>query len=99
MSVSDAATRGVSGLVKDAEHGEDVIVARHGRPVAAVVSMARLEQLRSLESELRDIALVLARAATDTGARTDLDEAILAFGFDRADLETELAADLAAGRD
>jgi prevent-host-death family protein len=75
MSVSDVATRGVSGPVKDAEHGEDVIVARHGRPVAAVVSMARLEQLRSLESELRDVA------------------------WYSLGLETELAADLAAGRD
>jgi prevent-host-death family protein len=95
LSVSDAAARGVPGLVKDAEHGGDVIVARHGRPVAAVVGMRRLEQLRELELELRDVALVLARAATDTGVRTGLDEAIAAFGFNRADL----AADLAAERD
>jgi len=59
VSVTEAVTRGVSGLVKDVEQGEDVVVARRGHPVAAVVSMRRLEQLRSLESDLRDIALVL----------------------------------------
>lgn len=97
-SVTEAASRGVPGLVKDAERGEDVIVSRRGAPVAAVVSMRRLDQLRSLESDLRDIALVLTRAATDTGARTGLDQAINAFGFDRADLEAELDVDLEAGR-
>lgn len=51
-----------------------------------------------LEVDLRETALILSRAATDTGDRTDLDEAITAFGFDRAELEAELDADLAAGR-
>jgi hypothetical protein len=50
-----------------------------------------------LERELRDTHLILTRVATDTGARTTFDEAIAAFGFSRADLETELEADLAAG--
>lgn len=99
VSVTEAVTRGVPGLVKDVEHGEDVVVARRGHPVAAVVSMRRLEQLRSLEADLRDIALVLTRAATDTGARVGLDEAITAFGFDRAELEAELNAGLAAGQE
>jgi prevent-host-death family protein len=99
VSVTEAASRGVPGLVKDAESGQDVVVARHGRPVAAVVSMRRLEQMQTLEQDLRDVALVLTRAATDTGARVGLDEAITAFGFDRAELEAELDADLAAGRE
>jgi hypothetical protein len=43
--------------------------------------------------------LLLARVATDTGVRTDLDDAISAFGFDRSELEAELDADLAAGRE
>ena len=95
MSVSAANERGVSGLLRDAEAGRDVVVERHGRPVAAIVGMARLAELIELEADLRSAALVLARAATDTGARTDLDTVIAAFGFDRAELETELEADLA----
>lgn len=61
--------------------------------------MRRLEQLRTLEEDLRDIGLVLTRAATDTGTRVGLDDAIAAFGLDRAALEGELDADLAAGRE
>lgn len=99
VSVTEAAKRGLPRLVKDVEHGEDVVVERHGRPVAALVSMQHLDQLRRLEVDLRDAALILARAATDTGHRTDLDDAIAAFGFDRATLEAELDADLAAGRE
>jgi prevent-host-death family protein len=99
LSVTEAAAAGVSSLVRDAENGADVIVARRGRPVAAVVSMRRLDQLRVLEADLRDLALVMTRAATDAGARTSLDEVISAFGFDRAELEAELGNDLAAGRE
>ena len=98
VSVTEAATRGVAGLVRDAEAGEDIVVSRHGRPVAAVVSMRRLAQLRELERDLRDVALVLARVATDNGHRTGLDATITAFGFDRSVLQSELDDDLTAGR-
>lgn len=99
VSVTEAARRGVPGLVKDAQHGSEVVVERRGRAVAAVVSMRRLNELQALEADLRDAALVLARTATDRADRTSLDDAITAFGFDRAELESELDADLAAGRE
>ena len=98
VSVTEAASRGVPGLVRDAEQGHDVVVARHGRPVAAVISINRLNRLRDLEADLRSAALVLTRAMTDDGTRHQLDDVIETFGFDRAELEIELAADLAAGR-
>jgi len=99
LSVTEATARGVAGLLKDAEQGHEALVTRHGKPVAAVVSVARLKELRELESDLRDMLLVLTRMAGDTGARVDLDDVIATFGFDRAELEAELDADLAAGRD
>jgi prevent-host-death family protein len=99
LSVTAAAGRGVAGLVKDAEHGEDIIVERHGHAVAAVVSIDHLDELRRLRSDLTSAALILARELTDTGRRTSLDDAIAAFGLDRAELEAELAADHAAGRE
>lgn len=74
------------------------MVERHGKAVAAVVSMRHLEEIRELESDLRDAVLLLARAATDTGRRTDVDSAIRSLGLDRGELESELAADLAADR-
>jgi len=92
MSVTEATSRGVSGLLKDAESGSDIVVERHGRPVAAIVSVRRLSELSVLEADLRSAALVLARAATDSGERTDLDTAIVSLGFDRVELEAELDA-------
>ncbi|WP_104108437.1 type II toxin-antitoxin system prevent-host-death family antitoxin [Nocardioides sp. 616] len=98
VSVTAANVRGVAGLVKDAEGGEDIIVERHGRPVAAVISVDHFAELHNMRSDLTAAALVLARELTDSGHRTDLDDAIAAFGFDRSQLEAELDTDVAAGR-
>lgn len=98
LSVTEAAARGLSRLVKDAEAGADVVLERRGQAVAAIVSTARLAELQSLEADLRTTALILARAATDTGSRTDLDEVIDALGYTRAQLEAEVDDDLVAGR-
>lgn len=86
LSVTEAAQRGVAGLVADAEQGSDLVVTRRNHPVAAVVGIARLELLEAAESDLRDLALVLARAATDTGRRTSLDDVLTAFGHTRESL-------------
>jgi antitoxin (DNA-binding transcriptional repressor) of toxin-antitoxin stability system len=98
LSITEATARGVSAIVREAGQGNDIVVERHGRAVAAVVSMRRLSELAELEADLRSAALVLARLATDDGRRTDLDDVIATFGFDRADLEAELEADVASGR-
>src|SRR5659263_673358 len=64
ISVTDAAARGVAGLIKDAEAGADIIVSRRGKPAAAVVSTRRLEELRTLEADLRDAAAGFPRRET-----------------------------------
>ncbi len=99
LSVTEASTRGVAGLLKDSEHGTDTVVERHGKPVAAVVSIQHFEDLRELERDLRSAALVLSRTATDSGRRTDLDSVISSFGFSREELLAELRQDEAAGRE
>jgi antitoxin (DNA-binding transcriptional repressor) of toxin-antitoxin stability system len=86
VSVSEATQRGVAGLVADAEHGSEVVVTRRNQAVAAVVSMQRLNEIEEAASDLRDLALVLARTATDSGARTPLDEVLKAFGHTRESL-------------
>jgi prevent-host-death family protein len=86
LSVTEASQRGVAGLVAEAEQGTDLVVTRHSHPVAAVMSIARLELLEAAESDLRDLALVLARAAADTGRRTSLDDVLTAFGHTRDSL-------------
>jgi len=50
------------------------------------VGIARLEFLEAAESDLRDLPLVLTRAATDTGRRTSLDDGLAAFGYTRDSL-------------
>ena len=99
VSFAEAATRGVPNLVRAAEHGEDIVVERHGKAVAAVVSVAHLKAIKDLESDLRESVLLLSRLAIDSGDRTDLDDVISTFGFNRAELDAELEADIAAGHE
>jgi prevent-host-death family protein len=86
LAITEASRRGVSKLVADAEAGHATILRRHSEPVAAVISFAELQRLQGLERDLVDVALVLARAATDTGGRTSLDAAIESLGFTREQL-------------
>jgi hypothetical protein len=64
-----------------------------------VVSIGHFEEVRRVRADVTSAALVLARELTDTGRRTELDEAMAAFGLDRAELTAELADDLATGRE
>jgi antitoxin (DNA-binding transcriptional repressor) of toxin-antitoxin stability system len=87
LTVTQASERGVAGLVADAERGSDIVVTRHHRPVAAVVGVNRLAALEQVHSDLCDLALVLARVATDTGRRTSFDDVLAAFGHTRQSLD------------
>lgn len=86
ISISDANRLGISALVRQAEEGHDQVVLRNNRPVAAVVSMERLEQLQRLEQGLLDVALVAARMLTAGSRRHSLDEVLDRFGYSREQL-------------
>jgi hypothetical protein len=49
--------------------------------------MRRLAEIDEATADLRDLALVLARSATDTGRRTSLDEVLGAFGHTRESVD------------
>ena len=98
MTITEASRAVLSSLVASAEAGNDVPLSRHGRVVAEVVSAEEISSLRRDRDTLRYAALVMARFATDSGVLTDLDQAMDFFGFTRAELEAEIAADIAAGR-
>ncbi len=87
VAITEASRRGVSRLVADAENGHPTVLRRRAEPVAAVVSYRELQRLQALERDLVDVALVLARAATDTGRRINLDEVITSFGYTREQLD------------
>ena len=52
LSVTEASRRGVARLVADAAHGHEVVVERHGRPVAAVVDVDRFDEVTRLRDDL-----------------------------------------------
>ncbi|WP_143588030.1 type II toxin-antitoxin system Phd/YefM family antitoxin [Tersicoccus phoenicis] len=89
MTISAASRTGISGLVSSAEAGQDVVLSRHGRVVAEIVSAEEIARLRRDRELLKDAAIVMARFATDSGVRTDLDSALEAFGLSRNELESE----------
>jgi len=87
LPISEASRRGLPKLVADAQGGHATILRRHSEPVAAVISYQELLRLQTVERDLVDVALVLARAATDSGRRTSLDEVIEGLGCTREQLQ------------
>ena len=86
ISISDANKLGVSGLVRQAEAGRELVLLRNNKPVAAVVSMTRLKQLQQLQEDLLDASLAAARMASVGPDRHGLDEVLAQFGYTREQL-------------
>lgn len=86
ISVSEANKIGISGLVKAAEQGEQRVVIRNGKPVAAVVSIEFLQRAEELEERLLDVSLALTRLLTADNRRHSLDDVLDRFGFTREEL-------------
>ena len=66
---------------------------------AAIIGVSELHRYQEAERDLRDLAVVLIRTATDNGERTSLEDVFSRFGFDRATLEREVDEDLATSRE
>lgn len=86
ISISEASHLGVSALIRAAEEGHEQVVLRNNKPVAAVVSMKRLEELQQLQEDMLDLALVTARMLTTGPERHSLDEVLERFGYTREQL-------------
>lgn len=86
ITLADADRLGVAALIQEAETGHERIVVRNNRPVAAVVSMERLNQLEQLEDDLRHASLAMVRALTTGPDRPSLDEVLVQFGSTRDQL-------------
>ncbi len=83
MSISEASKLGVSGLIREAEKGHEPVLLRNNKPIAAVVSIKRLDQLEELEEDLIDASLAVARMLTTGPERYSLDEVLEKFGYTR----------------
>jgi antitoxin (DNA-binding transcriptional repressor) of toxin-antitoxin stability system len=89
ISVSEANSLGISRLVRDAEEGQDRVLLRNNRAVAAVVSMDRFERLQradDLEADMIDLTLTLARLLTTGPVRHSLDDVLTRYNVSRADI-------------
>ena len=63
----------LSGLVDEVEKGGEVVITRHGKPVAAVIGIDDLEALEAFETA-RDRAEFEAAKRADDGGRVPLAE-------------------------
>ncbi|HUZ76136.1 MAG TPA: type II toxin-antitoxin system prevent-host-death family antitoxin [Chloroflexota bacterium] len=89
ISVADANTLGISGLIKQAEADGERIIVRNSKPVAAIISMERLEAFEAVaeaEDDILDIALATARELTTGEHRHSLDDVLAHFGYTREQL-------------
>jgi len=86
LSISDANKLGVSGLVRRAESGRGYMLLRNNKPVAAMMSVTRLEQLQELEENLLDISLATARMLATGPARHSMDDVLARFDYTREQL-------------
>lgn len=89
ISISDASKVGISALVKAAEDGEQRVLMRNSKPVAAVVGIDVLERAEELEERLLDVSLALTRLLTADERRHSLDDVLDRLGFTREELEED----------
>lgn len=87
ISISDAGKVGISALVKAAEQGEQRVLMRNSKPVAALVGIDVLERAEELEERILDVSLALTRLVTTSERRHSLDDVLDRFGFTRGELE------------
>lgn len=86
ISISDASKLGISAIIRAAEAGREQVVLRNNKPVAAIVSIHRLDELEQLQDDLLDVALTTARMLTAGPERHDLDAVLAQFGYTRDQL-------------
>lgn len=86
VSVTEASNR-LSQLVTDAAEGRERVLVRHNVPVAALVSIKRLDALQQLERDMRDFVLAQSRVLDDDGTRLGWDELLDRLGFSEADVD------------
>ena len=86
ISISEANALGISALVRDAAAGRERVLVRNNKPVAAIISFERLEQLQEMEADFADLVLINTRLLTDSGERVSLDDVLARFGYTREQL-------------
>ncbi|MDR3107134.1 MAG: type II toxin-antitoxin system Phd/YefM family antitoxin [Bifidobacteriaceae bacterium] len=87
ISITEA-SRSLSRLVDEVVAGRSLVVLRNNEAAMAMVPMSRIEQLDALEereSDVRLLALALAREMTDNGVRHELADVLAELGLPAED--------------
>ncbi|MDR0284309.1 MAG: type II toxin-antitoxin system Phd/YefM family antitoxin [Propionibacteriaceae bacterium] len=87
VSVTEA-SRAFSRLTQEVADGRTVVVLKNNEPAMAMVPMDVVEGLTKVgerESDVRLLALALARTFTDDGVRYDLDSVLAEAGVTQED--------------
>ena len=89
ISITEA-SRSLSRLTDEVAAGRRLVILRNNEPAMALVPLAQADQMDRLaerESDLRLLALALARELIDDGRRFDLDDVLSEFGVEVVDDE------------
>lgn len=81
--------RSPAKILDRAEHGERIVILRNNQPVAVIIDVEtanRIGRLEQIEEDLKLLIVAIARAATDNGARHDLDTVAAELGIDPDEL-------------
>lgn len=96
-SVSEASSLGVSGIIKTVDELDtNVVLEKHGKPIAKVISFDEAEALEELEEDLRLAALALSRSFAPKTSELNIRDLAEELGFDFDELETEVDAEMAS---
>lgn len=88
VSVTELARNASKIVGETAEDGEPRVILRHNKVAAVLVSAEQAKRIGEVDEIISDLqlwALSLARMATDSGARHDLDDVIAELGIDLND--------------
>ena len=96
-SVSEASALGISGIIRALDEFEtNIILERHGKPVAKIISIEEAEALEDLEEDLRLAALALSRSYAPKTSDISISDLAEKFGFDFDELVAEVDAEMAS---
>ena len=96
-SVSEASSLGVSGIVKTVDELDtDVVIEKHGKRVAKVISYEHAEALEALEEDLRLAALALSRSFAPKTSDLSIKDLAEELGFDFDELVAEVDTEMAS---
>lgn len=88
VSVTDLARHASRIVGETADDGEPRVILKNNKVAAVLVSVEQAQRISDVDEIIGDLqlwALSLARMATDSGARHDLDDVIAELGIDLDD--------------